>query len=125
MANRETIFAQATALGRAGVAVIRVSGPDVRAILAALTRSAKALSPRKATLTEIIDQETGEVLDQGLVLLFPAPHSFTGEDVAELHCHGGTAVLTALLSMLGQRDDCRLAQAGSLPDGLFKMVRWI
>jgi len=120
MANRETIFAPATAPGRAGVAVIRVSGPDVVAILAALTGQDKAPSSRKATLTKFFDQDTGEVLDQGLVLLFPAPHSFTGEDVAELHCHGGAAVLSALLSTLGRRADCRLAEAGEFTKRAFQ-----
>ena len=107
MADRETIFALATAPGRAGVAVIRVSGPDVIAILAALTGMDEAPSSRTATLTKFFDQDTGEVLDQGLVLLFPAPHSFTGEDVLELHCHGGAAVRSALLSTLGRRAGCR------------------
>lgn len=120
MSNRETIFAPATAPGRAGVAVIRISGPDVRSALANLTKRTKTLRPRKATLTSFFDQDSGEVLDQGLVLFFPAPHSFTGEDVAELQCHGGGAVLAALLSALARRDDCRLAEAGEFTRRAFQ-----
>ena len=120
MSDLDTIFAPATAIGRAGVAVIRLSGPAVRMALAALTGQAKMPGPRKATLTHFLDWNSGEVLDQGLVLWFPAPCSFTGEDVAELHCHGGGAVVAALLSSLGGRDDCRLAEAGEFTRRAFQ-----
>ena len=120
MSDLDTIFAPATAPGRAGVAVIRLSGPAVRMALAALTGQAKTPGPRKATLTRILDWNSGEVLDQGLVLWFPAPCSFTGEDVAELHCHGGSAVVAAVLSSLGRRDDCRLAEAGEFTRRAFQ-----
>ena len=120
MSDLDTIFAPATAPGHAGVAVIRLSGPAVRMALAALTGQAKMPGPRKATLTPFLDWNSGEVLDQGLVLWFPAPCSFTGEDVAELHCHGGGAVVAALLSSLGGRDDCRLAEAGEFTRRAFQ-----
>lgn len=98
-----TIFAPATAPGRAGVAVIRISGPLAFTCLEKLT--GKLPPPRHAMFTDIGG------LDQGLVLWFPAPHSFTGEDVAEFQVHGGRAVLAALSSAL-VNCGARLAEPG-------------
>ena len=96
----DTIYALASAAGRAGVAVWRLSGEGSGAALSALI--AKTLpEPRKAVRIRLRDG-AGEVLDDGLVLWFPAPHSFTGEDVAELHLHGGRAVAAALTARLGE-----------------------
>src|SRR6185312_6179956 len=81
----DTIFAPATAAGVAGIAVIRVSGPRAgEALRALIGRSAK---PRHATRVRF--RSDGEMLDDGLALWFPSPASFTGEDMAELHVHGG------------------------------------
>lgn len=90
----DTIFARASGAGRAGVAVWRLSGPEALAIA---RRLAHATLPelRRAYFRPLADAE-GEVIDQGLVILFAAPASFTGEDVAELHVHGGRAVEVAL-----------------------------
>lgn len=94
-----TIYALASASGRAGVAVWRLSGEGTAAALSALT--GKPLpEPRKAVRARLRDG-SGEVIDDGLVLWFPAPASFTGEDVAELHLHGGRAVAAALAETLG------------------------
>lgn len=94
-----TIYALATAPGRAGVAVIRLSGPAAPAALEALT--GKPLPPpRHAVRRVFLDPHSGEPLDDGLALVFPAPASFTGEDVVELHGHGGRAVVEALLKAL-------------------------
>lgn len=90
----DTIAAVATAPGRAGIGVVRVSGPAVRAIIAGVL--SRAPEPRTATLCDFRDA-TGGTLDRGLALFFPAPHSYTGEDVLELHGHGGPAVLRLLL----------------------------
>lgn len=91
-----SIFALASHPGRAGVAVVRISGPLAGACLQAL---AGGLSqPRQATLRPLAHR--GQVIDQGLVLWFAAPHSFTGEDVAEFHIHGGRAIREALFSAL-------------------------
>jgi len=95
--SADTIFALASAPGRAGIAVIRVSGPAAHDALVKLTRTSP--SPRKATRVRFIDSR-GALLDDGLVLWFPAPHSFTGEDVAELHVHGGRAVVASMLEAL-------------------------
>ncbi|HEX6119970.1 MAG TPA: tRNA uridine-5-carboxymethylaminomethyl(34) synthesis GTPase MnmE, partial [Dongiaceae bacterium] len=95
-----TIFALATPAGRSGVAVVRISGPDARTALAALT--ARDLpKPRVATLRRLIGPDDVPI-DDALVLWFPEPHSFTGEDIAELHLHGGPAVIAAALAALGR-----------------------
>ena len=105
----DTIFAPATAPGRAGVQVVRLSGPDAGGILSALT--GKALPPpRQAQLTRL--NHEGATLDQGLVIWFPAPASFTGEDVAELHLHGGRAILSSVMDALSSFQGCRLAEPG-------------
>ena len=92
------IFALASGAGRAGVAVIRISGAGAIAIAQRLTGGA-ALAPRRARLTRLRDA-AGVEIDRGLVLAFPAPASFTGEDVAEFHVHGGPAVIEGLFAAL-------------------------
>lgn len=104
MNGADTIVARATAAGRAGVAVVRVSGPATRTIVAAVAGSVP--KPRHAALREFLDAR-GDPIDSGLVLFFPAPHSFTGEDVAEFHGHGGPVVVDLLVA--------RIAAAGARP----------
>jgi len=94
MPRADTIAAVATAPGRAGIGVVRISGPAVRAIIAGIL--GRLPEPRAAILCNFRDT-TGETLDRGLALFFPAPHSYTGEDVLELHGHGGPAVLQLVL----------------------------
>jgi tRNA modification GTPase len=95
----DSIFALASAAGRAGIQVIRLSGPGVGAVLTRLT--ARPLpKPRLATLARLFNPQSGDLLDEGLVLWFPAPGSFTGEDVVELQVHGGRAVLQAITEAL-------------------------
>lgn len=104
----DSIFAVATAPGRGGVAIVRVSGP---AAGEALRRLCKNLpKPRQAHFTVISEGE--EIIDRGLALWFPAPASFTGEDVAELHLHGGRAVVARALSALARMDGLRPAEPG-------------
>ena len=88
------IAAIATAPGRAAIGVVRVSGPNLKALAQSLL--GKVLAPRHAALCNFLD-EIGEIIDRGIALYFPAPHSYTGEDVLELQCHGGPAVLQLLL----------------------------
>lgn len=100
----DTIFALASARGRAGVAVLRLSGPLAGPALEALSGACGA--PRLARLAALRDPDNREVVDRALCLWFPGPHSFTGEDVAEFHLHGGRAVVnrvSALLLTLGLR----------------------
>eukprot|EP01037_Dinobryon_pediforme_P010069 gene10069-10139_t len=104
-----TIFALASAAGRAAVAVIRVSGPSAGSASKSLI--GRLPEPRLATLARLRDLQ-GQILDQALVLWFPAPHSFTGEDCLELQVHGGRAGVAAVLSALGQIPDLRMAEAG-------------
>jgi tRNA modification GTPase len=108
--HSDTIYALATPAGRSGVAVVRLSGPGARAALAALTRR-DLPKPRIATLRRLVDRD-GVPFDDALVLWFPAPQSFTGEDVAELHLHGGPAVIAAALAAVGAQHGLRLAEPG-------------
>lgn len=105
----DTIFALATARGRAGVSVIRLSGPAAHAAVQALTRRDLPESHR-AAVRQIISGT--EVLDEALVILFDAGRSFTGEAVAELQLHGSLAVVSAVLRVLGDLPGLRLAEAG-------------
>ncbi len=106
--RHDTIAALATAPGIGAIAVIRLSGPKARDIVHALT--AQDSRPRVAELRTFRDSN-GATVDRGLVLFFPAPSSFTGEDVMELHCHGGRVVSDALLAEI-HRLGARPAEAG-------------
>jgi len=108
-AASDTIFALATAAGRAAIAILRLSGPDSGRAVARV--AGKLPSPRRAARRRLVNPATGEWLDDGLVLWFPAPHSATGEDVAELHVHGSRAVLAAIMQVL-RRLGLRLAEPG-------------
>ncbi len=105
----DTIFALATAPGKAGVAVVRVSGTDVSNVAAALF--GELPKARYATLKTLRDAE-GRRLDQALVLYFPKKNSFTGEEVLELQLHGSVAVVNTVLRVLGDIPGLRLAEAG-------------
>lgn len=106
-----TIFALASGQGRAGVAVIRLSGNTAGDALCALT-GRPLPQPRRADRARFGVPGSDQVLDDGLALWFPAPASFTGEDVAELHIHGGPAVIAAVLATLATLDGLRPAEAG-------------
>lgn len=104
----DTIFATATAAGKAGVAIVRLSGPGARA--AAETLCHDLPQPRQAALRLL--REGDEVLDQALVIWFEAGRSFTGEEVVELHLHGSPAIVGAVLRCLGGLEGLRLAEPG-------------
>ncbi len=91
-----TIFALASAIGRGGVAVFRVSGPQAPEAVSGLCRPADAPKPREASLRKVHHPQSGELIDQVLVLFFAGPNSFTGEDVVEFHTHGGRAIAQAM-----------------------------
>jgi tRNA modification GTPase len=112
----DTIFAPATAAGRAAVAVVRVSGP--RTDVAVKTLAGALPQPRRATLRRIRDA-AGLVLDQALILWFPGPRSYTGEDCAEFHLHGGSAVVRAVLEALAALG-LRLAEPGEFTRRAFE-----
>ncbi len=110
MSATDTIFALSTAPGRAGVAVLRVSGSRTAEAAEALSRDVLP-RPRAATLKRFRDG-AGAVIDRGLLLWFPAPNSFTGEDMAEFHVHGGRAVVQAMVEALAAIPGLRPAEAG-------------
>lgn len=112
----DTIFALSSAAGKAGVAVIRVSGPKAWESLKALAGDQKLPAARKTSLINlnrsVSDQSIDQLIDQAMVIGFEAPASFTGEDVIEYHCHGSPAILEEMLEVLGGMDGHRLAQHG-------------
>ncbi len=114
-----TIFAQASGAGRAGVAVLRVSGPEAGPALARLT-GREPPPARRLVAREFRSAPGAEVLDRGLAAWFPGPASFTGEDVVELHLHGGRAVIADMLAALGQIPGLRLAEPGEFTRRAFQ-----
>ena len=106
-----TIFALSTGNSKSGIAVIRITGEETKNILSKIYKK-KLPKPRIATLAKICDFETNEIIDQGLIIWFPGPDSYTGEDLLELHIHGSKAVISAVLSTLSKFDNCRLAEPG-------------
>ena len=106
-----TIFALSTGNSKSGIAVIRISGEETKNILSKIYKK-RLPEPRIATLAKISDFENNEIIDQGLIIWFPGPDSFTGEDLLELHVHGSKAVISAVLSTLSKFDNCRLAEPG-------------
>ncbi|XP_059552282.1 tRNA modification GTPase GTPBP3, mitochondrial [Myotis daubentonii] len=107
-----TIFALSSGQGRCGIAVIRTSGPASGHALRSLTAPRELPRARSASLRLLTDPRSGEPLDRALVLWFPGPHSFTGEDCAEFHVHGGPAVVSGVLQALGRVPGLRPAEAG-------------
>src|SRR5215211_5257496 len=107
--SNDTIFAPASGHGRAAICVVRLSGGRSRAVLEVLAGGVPA--PRRLALRTLRD-EAGEALDQALVAWLPGPGSFTGEDQAELHIHGGLATRAAVLRVLAALPGCRPAQPG-------------
>jgi tRNA modification GTPase len=106
-----TIYALSTGANKSGIAIIRISGKEVKEILSRII-SINLPKPRLATLCEIKDPVTNELVDKGLLIWFPGPNSYTGDDLAELHIHGSKAVISALISVLSKLDNCRLAEPG-------------
>src|SRR3954447_20781237 len=108
--SNDTIFAAASGFGRAAICVIRISGPQAELIVKLMAGDLP--SPRRLALRTLRDPASGEPLDQALVGWFPHPNSFTGENQAELHIHGGLATRTAVLRALAGIAGCRPAVAG-------------
>ena len=106
-----TIFALSTGPGVSGVAIIRVTGPEARYVIEQLTQKPMP-KPRVATLRKINKINTSELIDEGIILWFPAPESYTGEDMAEIQVHGSKAVIDAIHSSLYEIKNCRLAEPG-------------
>ncbi|XP_044541268.1 tRNA modification GTPase GTPBP3, mitochondrial [Gracilinanus agilis] len=118
--GRATIFALSSGQGKCGVAVIRTSGPASGPALLGLTALRALPQPRVAKLRLLKHPISSEPLDKGLILWFPGPHSFTGEDCAEFHVHGGPAVVSAVLGALGGIPGFRPAEAGEFTKRAFQ-----
>lgn len=116
---RDTIYALSSGAGAAGVAVIRISGPATDKVLQMLGVT-ELPAARYAALHKIVSPKTGDVLDQALVLRFPGPGSFTGEDIAELHIHGGDAVLASVFEALRASGMARMAENGEFTRRAFE-----
>lgn len=116
--TNDTIFGLSSGLGRAGVSVLRLSGAAVPEILTCMIGFVP--EPRNARLARFKDPSSGETIDVGLALFFQSPASFTGDNCAELHCHGGPAVVAALLRALASFPDARPAEAGEFTRRAFE-----
>ncbi len=121
MIRPDTIFALSSGSGRAGIAVVRVSGPAAALILKTLADELP--KPRQAVVRTIRSRDDSDVIDQSLVLFFPGPASVTGEDVAEFHTHGSPAVVERLLLELAGFEHCRPAEAGEFTRRAFRNER--
>ncbi|MDC1463578.1 tRNA uridine-5-carboxymethylaminomethyl(34) synthesis GTPase MnmE [Alphaproteobacteria bacterium] len=106
-----TIYALSTGPGISGIAIVRVSGEDTQKVIKLLT-NVELPKPRVATLRKINKINTTELIDEGIILWFPGPESYTGEDMAEFHIHGSKAVIDALHDSISKVENCRLAEAG-------------
>ena len=106
-----TIFALSTGSVTSGISIIRITGDETKNIIKKLTKNNSPI-PRKATLSNFYDIDHNEIIDKGIIIWFPGPNSFTGEDLVELHVHGSKAVVSALLSTLSKFENCRLAEPG-------------
>jgi Predicted GTPase len=106
-----TIYALSSGSGLAGVAVIRVSGPESKNIIKKLIKGSFP-RPRTATLKKINNINTNELIDEGIILWFPGPESYTGEDMVEFHVHGSRAVVLEIQKSISKIENCRLAEPG-------------
>ena len=106
-----TIYALSTGSGVSGVAIIRVSGPETAKIIKSLTQK-EIPTPRMASLRKINNINTSELIDEGIIIWFPGPESYTGEDMAEIHIHGSKAVVIAVQNEISKLENCRLAEPG-------------
>jgi len=114
-----TIYALSSGSGISGIAVIRVSGKSTAEVVKKIT-GAKLPAPRVATLTKFNKNGTKELIDEGVIIWFPAPNSYTGEDLAEFHVHGSRAVINAMHSSIAKIKNCRLAEPGEFTKKAFQ-----
>src|SRR5438309_1824996 len=117
----DTIFALSSGRPPAAIAVVRISGPHAR--IAALTMVGSLPNARTAAVRELRSPQAGELLDEALVLRFDGPASATGEDVVEFHCHGGRAIVDAVLRALARLPNLREAQPGEFTRRAFENGR--
>ena len=106
-----TIYALSSGPGISGIAIIRISGQETSKVIKLLTGK-NVPKPRVATLRKINKINTSELIDEGIILWFPGPESYTGEDMAEIQVHGSKAVIEALQTSISKIENCRLAEPG-------------
>jgi len=106
-----TIYALSSGLGVSGIAVIRISGPEAKLVISRLTEGPFP-EPRMATLKKVNNINKTGIIDEGIILWFPGPKSYTGEDMAEIHVHGSKAVIQSLLKSISQVKNCKMAEPG-------------
>ena len=106
-----TIFALSSGPGISGVAVIRISGASTKDVIKVITKGAH-LKPRVATLKKIFHEKTKELIDECILIWFPGPNSYTGEDMLEIQAHGSKAVIKSILDSISEIENCRLAEPG-------------
>ena len=114
-----TIYALSSGQGISGLAVIRISGPLTNSVINKITNS-KLPKERQATRRKFIKINNNEVIDEGILIWFPAPNSYTGEDMAEVHVHGSKAVVDAIHNEVSKIDGCRLAEPGEFTKRAFQ-----
>jgi len=117
-----TIYALSSGSGISGIAVIRVSGKNTAQVVKKLTGS-KLPRPRVATLKKFNKNGQKEMIDEGVIIWFPGPNSYTGEDLAEFHVHGSRAVINAMHTAISKMKDCRLAEPGEFTKRAFQNGR--
>ncbi|KAI9595842.1 hypothetical protein BDF19DRAFT_471266 [Syncephalis fuscata] len=118
-ATTDTVYALSSGASKAGVAVIRVSGPEANKVIETIGGRA-SVEPRKAIFCKLRHPTTKELLDRSLLLWFPRPKSFTGEDTVELHVHGGNAVMSGVLDALSTLKQFRVAERGEFAQRAFE-----
>ena len=106
-----TIYALSSGPGVSGIAIIRISGQETSKVIELLTGKSVP-KPRVATLRKINKINTSELIDEGIILWFPGPESYTGEDMAEIQVHGSNAVIDAIHASISEVENCRLAEPG-------------
>ena len=114
-----TIYALSSGPGVSGVAIVRISGPEASNVIESLTGK-EVPKPRMATLRKINNINTSELIDEGIIIWFPGPESYTGEDMAEIHVHGGKAVVLAVQNEISKIKNCRLAEPGEFTKVAFQ-----
>ena len=105
------IFALSTGRGPSGIAILRLSGKDSLQISKLITKK-NDIKSKEVNLCKFHDPSNGKIIDEGLLLWFPGPNSYTGEDLAEFHTHGSNAVVSCFLRVLSEQENCRLAEPG-------------
>ena len=114
-----TIYALSSGPGISGVAVIRISGAKTKEVFQSIIKGSFP-KPRVASLRKIINLSSKELIDECIVLWFPGPNSYTGEDMAEIHAHGSKAVIQSILDNLSKIDGCKIAEPGEFTKKAFQ-----